>query len=176
MSVRLRALTTSLALLAVAFGYVLTQGRVERPAAPPRPASVAAASGVRAPRPLPSAQEILDRGVLLSLTAEQKRSLEALARGWTDESTRLEAELQAATAEFSRFMSEAQGSRRTSLQEIQRQSAGAGELGARLRERRRLHGEAAAGLLADWQRAKLVQGTGQSLREMTDEVRAKRAR
>jgi hypothetical protein len=108
---------------------------------------------------LPPAQTILDRGALLSLTAEQTRRLEALARGWRDESTRLEAELQAATAEFSRFMSQAQAGRGASLQEIQRRSADAGELGAWVREQRRLHGEAAAGLLADWQRAKLAHET-----------------
>lgn len=154
---RFRYLVTSVALLAVGFGYALTQGRVGRPA-PPRPVSAAASPSVRAPRPLPSAQEILSRHALLSLTAQQKRSLDALAREWRAESAGLETELDAATEEFSRFMSEAQGSRKTSLQDIQRRSADLRELGARLRERRRLHGEAAAGLLTDRQRMILDRG------------------
>ena len=154
MSVRLRYLTTSLVLLAVGFGYALTQGRAERPA-PPRPAGVAAAP--RVPPPLPSARDLLDRRASLALSPDQARRLEALAREWSSESARLDASLRAATAEFSRFMTEAQAGRGASLQEIQRRSADAGELGAWVREQRRLHGEAAAGLLADWQRAKLVQ-------------------
>ncbi|MBI2492235.1 MAG: hypothetical protein HYV94_09100 [Candidatus Rokubacteria bacterium] len=135
MSARLPYLATSLVLLAVGFGYALTQGRADRPA-PPRPAGVAVAPRVPPPRPLPTARELLDRRAALSLSEEQTRRLEVLAREWSSESARLEAELQAATAEF---------------------SADAGELGAWVREQRRLHGEAAAGLLADWQRAKLVQ-------------------
>ncbi|MBI2157747.1 MAG: hypothetical protein HYU26_12715 [Candidatus Rokubacteria bacterium] len=156
MSARLPYLATSLVLLAVGFGYALTQGRADRPA-PPRPAGVAVAPRVPPPRPLPTARELLDRRAALSLSEEQTRRLEVLAREWSSESARLEAELQAATAEFSRFMTEAQAGRGASLQEIQRRSADAGELGAWVREQRRLHGEAAAGLLADWQRAKLVQ-------------------
>ena len=153
MSVTHRYLTTSLVLLAVAFGYALTQTRGERPALP-RPAGVAAAP--RVPPPLPSARDILDRGVALSLRAEQTRRLEALAREWSSETARLEAELQAATAEFSRFMSEAQERRGTSLQEIQHRSADVSDLGTHLREQRRLHGQAAAGLLTDRQRQRLA--------------------
>ena len=156
MSVRLRYLTTSLVLLAVGFGYALTQGRAERPA-PPRPAGVAVAPRVPPPRPLPTARELLDRRAALSLSEEQTRRLEVLAREWSSQSTRLEAELQASTAEFSRFMSEAQTGRGGSLQEIQRRSVDVGELGALVRERRRLHGAVAAGLLMDRQRAKLAQ-------------------
>jgi hypothetical protein len=157
MSVPHRYLITSLVLLAVAFGYALTQGRVERPALP-RPAGVASSPRVPPP-PLPSARKLLDRRASLALSNEQTRRLEALAREWSSESAGLEAELQAATAEFSRFMSEAQGGRGASLQEIQRRSADVGELSAGLRERRRLHGEAAAGLLTDRQRMTLAQGT-----------------
>ncbi len=153
MSARGRYLTTSLVLLAVAFGYALTQSRGERPALP-RPAGVAAAP--RVPPPLPSARDILDRRASLALGQEQTRRLEALAREWSGESARLEADLQAATAEFSRFMSEAQGRRGTSFQEIQRRSADVSELSTRLREQRRLHGQAAAGLLTDRQRQRLA--------------------
>lgn len=159
MSVRGRYLTTSLALVALAFSYALMQSRGgERPAGP-RPAAVAAAPRIPSPLTLPSASEILDRGARLSLSAAQTRSLEGLARDWSNESARLEAQLRDATAEFSRFMSEAQAGRGASLQEIQRRSAEAGELGALLRERRRLHGETATGLLVAWQRAKLAEAT-----------------
>jgi hypothetical protein len=154
MNVRRRYLTTSLILLAVAFGYGLTQSRGERPALP-RPAGVAAAPRVPPP-PLPSAREILDRHASLALGAEQTRRLEALAREWSRESPRLETELQAATAEFSRFMGEARAGRGTTLAEIQRRSAHVGELSGVLREQRRLHGEAAAGLLTERQRKRLA--------------------
>ena len=149
-----RGLTTALVLLAVAFGYALTQGRVERPALP-RPAGGVAASP-RVPPPLPSASDLLDRRASLALGGEQTRRLEALAREWASESARLEADVQAATAEFSRFMSEAQGKRGASLQEIQQRSADVSELSARLRDQRRLHGQAAAGLLTDRQRQRLA--------------------
>lgn len=158
MSVRGRYLTTSLVLLTVAFGYALTQSRGERPALP-RPAGVAAAPRVPPP-PLPSAREILDRRAALALGEEQTRRLEALAGDWSSESARLDASLQAATAEFARFMSEAQAGRGASFQEIQRRSADVSQLGALARERRRRHGEAAVGLLADRQRATLAQGPG----------------
>ena len=155
MKVGLRYLTTSLALLAVVVGYALTQGPAARPAPAP-PAGAAAAPRIPPPRPLPSAREILDRGAMLSLSAEQQRRLEALERAWSAESARLETELQAATAEFSRFMSEARATRGASLQEIQRRSADIRELGAELREQRRRHGEAAAQNLANWQRRRLA--------------------
>ena len=158
MSVSHRYLATSLVLLAVALGYGLTQSRVER-TAPPRPAGVAASPRILPPPAPPAAREILGRGLALSLTVDQKRRLEVLAGEWASESARLEAEIEAATAEFSRFMSEAQARRGATLGEIQRRSADAIELGARLRERRQLHGEAAAGLLTDRQRMSLAQGT-----------------
>ncbi len=154
MNVRRRYLTTSLVLLAIAFGFALTQGRVERPALP-GPAGDAASPRVPPPPP-PSARELLDRRASLGLGDEQTRRLEALAHAWSGESARLEAGLQAAMAEFSRFMSEAQGSRGTSLQEIQGRSAQASELSSILREQRRQHGEAAAGLLTDRQRQRLA--------------------
>ena len=155
---RLRYLVTSLTLLGVGFGYALTQGRVERPA-PPRPTGVAASPRLLPPPAPRTAREILGRGISLSLTADQKRRLEVLAGEWASESTRLEGQVEAATAEFSRFMSEAHARRGASLVEIQRRSADVGELSARLRERRGLHGEAAAGLLTDRQRMTLAQGT-----------------
>jgi hypothetical protein len=155
MSVRLRYPATSLILLAVAFGYALTQGRAERPA-PPRPAGAAASLRVL-PTPLPLARELLNCRAALALDEEQTKRLETLARAWSNESARLEAELQTVTAEFSRFMSEAQGSRGTSLQEIRTRSAHISELSSILREQRRLHGEAAAGLLTERQRQRFAQ-------------------
>jgi hypothetical protein len=155
MSVRLRYLATSLILLGVAFGYAMTQGRAERPA-PPRPAGAAASLRVL-PAPLLLARELLNRRASLALGDGQTKRLETLARAWSSESARLEAELQTVTAEFSRFMSEVQGSRGTSLQEIQTRSAHISELSSILREQRRLHGEAAAGLLTERQRQRFAQ-------------------
>ena len=154
MSVRLRYLATSLILLAVAFGYALTQGRAERPA-PPRPPGATAPLRVP-PTPPPLARDLLDRRASLGLGDEQTKRLETLARAWSSESARLEAELQTVTAEFSRFMSEAQRNRGTSLQEIQTRSAHISELSSILREQRRLHGEAAAGLLTERQRQRVA--------------------
>ena len=153
---RLRYLVTSLALLAVGFGYALTQGRVVERPAPPRPTGVAASPRILPPPALPAAREILGRGLALSLTADQKRRLETLAGEWASESARLETELRAATAEFSSFMSEAQARRGASLGEIQRRSADFSKISAHLREQRRLHGQAAAGLLTDRQRQRLA--------------------
>jgi hypothetical protein len=155
MSVRLRYLATSLILLGVAFGYAMTQGRAERPA-PPRPAGAATSLRVL-PAPLPLARELLNRRASLALDDGQTKRLETLARAWSRESARLEAELQTVTAEFSRFMSEVQGSRGTSLQEIQTRSAHISELSSILREQRRLHGEVAAGLLTERQRQRFAQ-------------------
>jgi hypothetical protein len=154
MSLRLRYLATSLILLAVAFGYALTQGRAERPA-PPRPTGATASLRVP-PTPLPLARELLNRRAALALDDGQTKRLETLARAWSNESARLEAELQTVTAEFSRFMSEAQGSGGTSLHEIQNRSAHISELSSILREHRRLHGEAAAGLLTERQRQRFA--------------------
>jgi len=154
MSARRRYLITSLVLLAVAFGYALTQSRPERSALP-RPAGVAAAP--RVTPPLPSARQLLDHRASLALGGDQARRLEALAREWSSEYARLEAEIQASTAEFSRFMSEAQAGRGTRVQEIQTRSARVSAGSSVLRERRRLHGEAASGLLTNRQRERLTQ-------------------
>lgn len=158
MSPRTRYLTTTLALVAVLLGYGAWQWRAERPG-PPRPPRSAAPPPVRPPDP-PTARDILERGSALSLSAEQTARLEALDRSWREESRPLEAELQAATAEFSRFMSDAKGQgRRASLQELQRRTAEVSDLGAALRERRRRHAEAAARVLSDGQRAGLTRTT-----------------
>lgn len=156
MSPSLRYLATTVALLAVGLGYALIQGRPERPA--PRPAAQPAA--VARPLPpapaLPTAREILGRRAALGLSAEQVARLEALDREWRSEAAPLEAALQAAGEEFSRFVREAQPGKGASLQEIQRQSAEYRELSATLRERRRLHSEAAAHVLTESQRQRLA--------------------
>jgi hypothetical protein len=61
----------------------------------------------------------------------------------------------AAAAEFSRFMDEARQAGRTNLQEIQRRSEELRELSAALRGRRRRHAEAAAPILEERQRMQL---------------------
>lgn len=156
MTPRTRYLSTSLALVAVGLGYALIQGRPDRPplrlparpAAPDRPAPTS-------PSP-PTAREILERARALSLTAAQIARLEALDRQWQQESSGLEAALRQAEQDFSRFMTDAQAARRTSLEEIERRSAEFRELSAALRERRRLHAEAAAQLLSEPQRLTLA--------------------
>jgi hypothetical protein len=157
MSVRSRYVTGILALVVLAFGYAFVQGRAERPG-PRRPAQPALIARPSIPETrLPSAREILDGAALLSLTAAQWTHLRALDATWSREAGRRQDELDAAMAEFSRFMTEAQRTRRTSLQEIQRRSAEISALSAVLSERRRLHGDAAAALLTEWQRRKLAE-------------------
>ena len=155
MNVRLRYLSTTLALVAVGLGYALIQAKPWRaaPRLEPRPA----AAGHPAPPPPapPTAREVLDRSERLDLTREQKARLEALDRQWKQETAGVEAALRGAEEEFSRFMKEAQGGKGTSLQEIQRRSADVRDLSATLRERRLLHGEAVARVLTEPQRRTL---------------------
>lgn len=150
MSPRGRVLTTTLALLAVALAYTLSQGRVP---APPRPAPGAAIARP-APRPVPpsSARQLLDRRVPLGLSSEQAARLEVLDRQWREESATLQAAIAEAERAFAAFMQEAQAGRGATPPEIQRQSAEVGRLSALLREGRLLHGEAATAVLSQAQR------------------------
>jgi len=154
-----RYLSTTVALLAVGLGYALLQGRPER--SPPRPAPRSEAVARPAPPPAapPTARGILDRRAALSLTADQAARLEALDVQSRNEAAELEPALAAASQELSRFMKEAQSAGGTSVQEIQRRSAEFRELGAALRERRRLHSEAAAHVLTESQRQRLAAAT-----------------
>ncbi len=154
MSPRLRYASTTLALLAVGLAYVLIQAPWQRPA-PRLAAPSRAAVRPAPPPPLPTAGEILGRQAALSLTAEQVTRLEALRRAWRDESADLEAAVGAAGEQFAGFAAEARAAKGASVGEIQRRSAEFRELSAALRERRRLHGEAAAGVLTDTQRQTL---------------------
>ena len=154
MSPRVRYVVGTLALLAVGFGYALSQGRSHP--APPRPIVPAAELGPPAPPP-PSARDILDRAAGLDLTAEQRERLEALDSQWKRESAPLTSALESATEKFSRAMDDAQKSGRVRLEDIQERSEDVRELGAALRERRRLHADAAAGVLNESQRQKLRQ-------------------
>jgi len=144
MSPGLRYLSTTVALLAVGLGYALIQGRGERPTPRPAAQSEAVARPVPPPTAPPPAREILNRRAALSLTADQAARLEAL---------------DAAAQELSRFMKEAQSAGGTSVQEIQRRSVEFRELSAALRERRRLHSEAAAHVLTESQRRQLAAAT-----------------
>ena len=162
MSPRVLYLSTTLALVAVAVVAVLLQGRLERPAPrspAPRPPAWSAAPAVRPaalPPAPPTAREILDRAMVLDLRVDQVVRLQALDRLWRSEAGRLEGAIREAEREFSAFVKEAQTSRGTSGQEIQRRSAEWSELSAALREARQHHAEAALGLLADWQRQRLA--------------------
>lgn len=159
MSPRLRYLATTVALLAVGLGYVLIQGKPERPAPRLRPQSEAVPRPTAQPPALPTAREILDRRPALSLTADQMARLEALDREWRAETPPLETALKAAEEELSRFLREAQAGKGASVQEIQRRSAEYQELSAALRERRRLHSQAATRVLTAPQRQKLAAAT-----------------
>jgi hypothetical protein len=151
MSPRVRVLTTTLALLAVAAGYALSQGWVERQS--PRPmVREAGARPVPPPAPVPSAREILDRGPAVGLSREQAARLRALDAEWVRQSSELQAAIDDEERHFSAFMKEAQGGRGASLQEIQRRSAILRDLSATLREARWQHGLASAEVLTEQQR------------------------
>ena len=107
------------------------------------------------PAPPPTAREILDRGALLDLRAEQRTRLRALDARWAPESAAADARLRVATDEFARFMEDARGAGRANLADIQRRSAEISELSAEMREHRRRHADAAAAILTDWQRGRL---------------------
>lgn len=153
MNPRLRYLAGTLAIVAVALGYVLMQGRPTLPS-PARPASAGPPAPLAPPEP--TARDILAGNASLSLTAEQKTRLEELDRRWRQESTPLETSLHEAERDFSRFMAEAQKAGRATFQEIQGRSADVRELSAALRELRRLHSEAAAHVLTEVQRQRLA--------------------
>jgi hypothetical protein len=151
MSPGFRYLSTTMALVAIGLGYALFQAKPWRPAPRLEARSVALRPPVPPPAP-PTAREILERGAALSLTADQKTRLAALDRRWSEEVAPLEAAVQEAEEEFSRFMKESQAGGRASLQEIQDHSADVRELGAALRGRRLLHAEAAVQILTEQQR------------------------
>lgn len=151
MSPRVRYLSTTLALLAAAAGYTLSQGWVERQS--PRPVvREAGARPVPPPAPAPSAREILDRGQAVGLSREQAARLRALDAEWVRQSSDLQAAIDDEERQFSTFVKEAQGSRGASFQEIQRRSANLRDLSATLREARRRHGLASAEVLTEQQR------------------------
>ena len=151
MSPRVRSLTTTLVLLAVAAGYALSQGWVERQS--PRPmVREAGARPVPPPAPAPSAREILDRGPAVGLSREQAARLRALDAEWVRQSSELQAAIDDEERQFSAFMKEAQAGRGASLQEIQQRSANLRDLSAALREVRWRHGLASAEVLTEQQR------------------------
>ena len=151
MSPRVRYLSTTLALLAVAAGYALSQGWVERQS--PRPMlREAGARPVPLPAPAPSAREILDRVPAVGLSREQAARLRALDAEWVRQSSDFQAAIEGEERQFSAFMKEAQGGRGASLQEIQRRSANLRDLSATLREARWQHGLGSAEVLTEQQR------------------------
>ena len=157
MSLRARYLSTTLMLVAVGIGYAMSQGWGERPAPRLQPGPSAIVRPM--PPPPPSARELLEGGVALSLTEGQAARLQNLDQQWRRESAELEQAVQAAGDDFARFMRDAQAAGRMGIQEIQQRAAELSGLSASLRERRRLHGEAAAAVLARAQRQRLGAGT-----------------
>lgn len=152
MNPRLRYLIGTVVLLAIGLGYALIQGRPH--VSLPRPATQSVAAARPAPPP-PSARTMLDRAQALDLSAEQRKRLEALDREWRQESSGLESAVKVASQDFARYMADAQKGGRVSLEDIQRHSEDVRELSAALRERRRLHAEAAARVLTEPQRREL---------------------
>lgn len=158
MSPRVRYLSTTVALVALAAAFVFWQARLERPT-PRLPAASTPAIRPASPAPVPlppTAREILDRAVVLDLSDHQVIRLRALDRLWTSEASGLEAAIRGAEAEFSTFMNAARASGGANMQEIQSRSEELRRLGALLRERRQQHSDVAVGLLAGWQRQRLA--------------------
>lgn len=153
MSPRLRYAMTTLVLVAAAVGVVAVQRGQDRP----RPAARPGASAPRPPAPASpaTAGEILARADALVLTAGQRARLEALDRTWRTDVEPLEAALQAATEDFSRFMGEAQAAKSARLADVQHRAADVSSLGQALRERRQAHAALAAAVLEDPQRVRL---------------------
>ena len=153
MSIRQYSLAATAALVIVAVGWTIFEARAERPKLSlPRSVAITRPAPVALP---PTARDILYGGVLLDLNAAQRTRLRELDATWARPSAAAQAELDAAIASFSKFMDAARATGRTSLQEIQRRSSQISELSAALREQRRLHTDAAAAILTDWQRARL---------------------
>jgi hypothetical protein len=157
MSLRARYLSTTLMLVAVGIGYAMSQGWGERPAPRLQPGPSAIVRPM--PPPPPSARELLEGGMALSLTEGQAARLRDLDQQWRRESAELEQAVQAAGDDFARFMRDAQAAGRMGIQEIQQRAAELSGLSASLRERRRLHGEAVAAVLTGAQRQRLGAGT-----------------
>jgi hypothetical protein len=155
MSIRQHSLTmATVALVIAGIAWAIAQVPAERPKlSPPEPVPVRRTAAALPP----TARDILNGGALLDLKTGQRTRLRALDATWATESAAAQAQLDAAVAEFSRFMDEARARGRTSLQDLQRRSAEMSELSAALRERRQRHTETAAAILTDWQRTRLEQ-------------------
>ena len=156
MSPRGRYLSSTMVLVVLAGVYALWQGQVDRPT-PRLPPGVARVSRPAPPARIhpPLARDILDRAAALELSDDQVVRLRALDRRWSAEAGGLEAAIRQAEGEFSTFMDGARAPGGTSVQEIQRRSADLRNLGALLRERRRVHSDSVVGLLVEWQRRRL---------------------
>lgn len=170
MSIRQHSLTAATVALVIAgAGWAILQAPTERPKLSlPEPVAITRPAAAALP---PTARDILDGGALLDLKAAQRTRLRALDATWASESTAAQGQLDAAMAEFSRFMDEARATGRTSLQEVQRRSAEISGLSAALRERRRRHAAAAAAVLNEGQRTRLGQVTRPVASGGSDETR-----
>ncbi len=152
MSVRTRYLATTLALVAIVLGFGLSQWN-GRPG-PPRPAAHATARPVL-PVLSPTATEILGQSAALGLSPRQAERLRELDRQWQAGYGTLQAAIQAASAEFERFVTDARKGGGASFQTLQQHSGELRELSARLREHRAEHSRRAVAVLTEAQRATL---------------------
>jgi len=149
MKVRSRYLATTVAVLAIGLGFGLGQWRV-RPAAVFKPPARDARVPARPAQP-PTAGEVLSRAEALRLRPEQTTRLRTLDRAWRADVASLGAALQAASAEFERFVAEARRGGGASVPELQRRSADLQALSAELRERRAAHSLQAIEILTEAQ-------------------------
>ena len=158
MSPLVRYLSTAVALAAAVTAHVLWQRPLDRPS-PRLPAGSAAVARPTSPPMPPTARKILDQAMALGLTRAQMGRLQALDRAWASEEDELQVAVKDAERDLAAFMKEAQGSGRATVQQIQQRSTEFSRLSAMLRERRRLHAEAALRQLDGSQRHRLA-GTG----------------
>jgi hypothetical protein len=148
-STHLHTLAATLALTAVAVGYLLVEGVPVRPG-PPRPAAQAP---IPRPQPLLTGRLVLDRGTDLGLTTEQRRRLEVLDQEWQQKSQAPQAAAEGAARELSQSLQQSGG--KAFLPEIQRQSEAYRELSQELRELRIRYADTVTQVLTDGQRQQL---------------------
>jgi hypothetical protein len=151
MNVRMRYLSTTLAMVAAAVVWMTV---MDRPAAPrpPRPALAATAPRPQGPLTSTTARDLLARADALGLTVSQRARLATLSANWERDSRVLEADVKVAAEAFARFLADAQQAGRAGMDEIRRRSMDYQELSAALRERRARHSDEALDALTAEQR------------------------
>ena len=154
-SVRARHLTTALAMIVIGVVWITIVDR------PPGPRPVGAGSPAAGPAARPpvvtpvTARDVLAKADVLQLTADQRTRLASAATAWDRERASLQAALDAATEEFTRFARSAQQAGRTRLDDVRSRTEDVQSLSALLRERRVRHAADALGVLSASQRSQV---------------------